>query len=408
MELSAGSPDDEQRLLALGTEWGNQLSPAQYAAREHHVLRASPWARAALTRWAWQAPGGPVLASCETFWMRGLSRRQASPEACVVLGVGSVYTPPPLRGNGYASALLQALAARSADAAALVLMSEAGPAFYERLGFTAPKANPWDWAFCAAPGGVQASAAEESDAESADSESFGAGLLSLVDNLDAGLGAVMRGVVASLAAIGLAAPPLTGHRDIFLPDLPEVAAAIAKLATRDLAGDLEPGGLAVIPSADQLVWHIARADARRAALGQPPVPGPQPCGARCGDAKAVWALDVERDAEAESYSPVLRILVLVAGRSPEHTAAALAAAVAAAAAAGAPRGRTLAWDCGTLQAGSRAGRKAWEPPAAQLAARGVLFQQEGRRCESLPMVRGLLASPVRAQGWAWVPRGVWM
>jgi hypothetical protein len=159
-------------------------------------------------------------------------------------------------------------------------------------------------------------------------------------------------------------------------------------------------------SADQLVWHIARFDAHRAALGQPPPPGPQPCGARCGDARAVWALDLEETSEAKTHSPVLRILLLVSGRSPEHTAAVLAAAVATAAAAGAPCGRTLAWDSGTLQAGG-AGRKAWEPAAAALAARGVLFQQEGRRCESLPMVKGL-AAPVRAQGWAWVPRGVWI
>lgn len=54
-------------------------------------------------------------------------------------GIGAVFTPEPLRGRGYASAMLGALldAERSAGTDIAFLYSDIHPAFYEKLGFIA-------------------------------------------------------------------------------------------------------------------------------------------------------------------------------------------------------------------------------------------------------------------------------
>lgn len=54
-------------------------------------------------------------------------------------GIGAVFTPPDLRGRGYATALLGALldAERAAGTDLAYLFSDIHPAFYERIGFVA-------------------------------------------------------------------------------------------------------------------------------------------------------------------------------------------------------------------------------------------------------------------------------
>lgn len=55
------------------------------------------------------------------------------------MGIGAVFTPPELRGRGYASAMLATLMDRehAAGLDALFLFSDIEPAFYETLGFLA-------------------------------------------------------------------------------------------------------------------------------------------------------------------------------------------------------------------------------------------------------------------------------
>jgi GNAT superfamily N-acetyltransferase len=55
------------------------------------------------------------------------------------VGVGAVFTPPALRGRGYASAMIGVLldAERAAGSDIAYLFSDIHPAFYERLGFVA-------------------------------------------------------------------------------------------------------------------------------------------------------------------------------------------------------------------------------------------------------------------------------
>lgn len=55
------------------------------------------------------------------------------------VGIGAVFTPPSLRGRGYASAMIGALldTERAAGADVAYLFSDIHPVFYERLGFVA-------------------------------------------------------------------------------------------------------------------------------------------------------------------------------------------------------------------------------------------------------------------------------
>lgn len=112
--------------------WGGGLDLSAHVRREAG-LRAGWWARQAREGWAW-VEGDRILSTCETY--RVPARR--SGEAAVAWQIASVYTAPELRGQGHASAMLQALAASLAaapGAAALTLYSDVAPAIYARLGF---------------------------------------------------------------------------------------------------------------------------------------------------------------------------------------------------------------------------------------------------------------------------------
>ncbi len=81
------------------------------------------------------AEGERVLASCETFRMRS---RLAGEEGATY-GVASVYTEEALRRRGHATAMIDALAPalleRDARAQAIILFSDVGEAQYARSGF---------------------------------------------------------------------------------------------------------------------------------------------------------------------------------------------------------------------------------------------------------------------------------
>ncbi|GAC1498657.1 MAG: hypothetical protein NVS1B14_01760 [Vulcanimicrobiaceae bacterium] len=76
--------------------------------------------------------GTDMVASCKRYERRihfGASRLRA-------LGIGAVFTPPPQRGRGYATAMLaMALDAERAQADVAYLFSDIHPAFYEQIGF---------------------------------------------------------------------------------------------------------------------------------------------------------------------------------------------------------------------------------------------------------------------------------
>lgn len=79
--------------------------------------------------------GGTLVASCKRYGRR-LYYGTTTVEA---IGFGAVYTPPDLRGRGYASIMLAAALdrARSDGIAAAYLFSDIRPEFYAALGFTA-------------------------------------------------------------------------------------------------------------------------------------------------------------------------------------------------------------------------------------------------------------------------------
>ena len=349
--LAPGGPEDAARQLVVGAHWGDGLTPAQYATREAHVFATSAFAqRVKVVGLALPDAESAVPAvSCEVYEMALLHVTSPGVLASgTALGIASVFTLLQCRKRGLASSMLRALAASThvAQSHALLLMSEVDPALYERCGYVAPNKLITDWVFSAA--------------------------------------------TATAAAPVAATLFLPGQVSLFVSQL-------NTLVKRDLLAHGGVGAVAVVPSAEQFLWHSARFAGRCKALGLDTTP--KACGAVRGDAFAIWALD------AEDGVPILRILALVASADASDTAAVLAAAVQTAASAGAPAGRTLAWTTGTLHATPSA--QPWTPPMEQLASAGVSVISEPRRCLSVPMMAPLLPH-LQPASWAWIPRGVWV
>jgi GNAT superfamily N-acetyltransferase len=142
-----------QRDALTHSEWGALLTPEGYAAREQR-LRAHPWARAEMRTWLLCDDAGAVLASCETFRTDSFLR---PPGGALLPGdsfaIASVFTEERLRGRGYATRLMDLLAAeleRQPRAHAALLFSDVGPRIYARSGYQELPA--WDWHFVPAPG----------------------------------------------------------------------------------------------------------------------------------------------------------------------------------------------------------------------------------------------------------------
>ncbi len=113
--------------------WAGARTFEQYVA-EFETAAASAWGRRRF-RTVGLRVEGELVASCKRYerLLRCGERRYRA------AGIGAVFTPPDLRGRGYATALLGAFldAERAAGTDLAYLFSDIHPAFYERLGFTA-------------------------------------------------------------------------------------------------------------------------------------------------------------------------------------------------------------------------------------------------------------------------------
>jgi GNAT superfamily N-acetyltransferase len=147
MHLVAATDEQKvQRDAFTYSEWGRLLTPEGYATREQR-LRAHPWARSDMRTWLLCGEDGGVLASCETFRTDSFLR---TGEGALVPGdsfaIASVFTEERLRGHGYATRLMDLLAAeleRQPRAHTALLFSDVGPRLYARSGYQALPA--WDW-----------------------------------------------------------------------------------------------------------------------------------------------------------------------------------------------------------------------------------------------------------------------
>lgn len=131
-------------------------------------------------------------------------------------------------------------------------------------------------------------------------------------------------------------------------------------------------GLVIWPDVEQLDWHLERERIYAAELGRP---RPLRCGARAGDALAIWAADFKDD--------VLRIVALVPGETGEQRDGVLRAAM------------SVARESGL----SHVERWVDSPEDVSL---GTVAARSG----SLPMLRSL--GRASAADWRAVQRGIWV
>ena len=112
--------------------WSEGLSREAYGRWNTAQLRTS-WGRDRLHRFAMLDDDGQLLASAKRY--RFDARLDGSEVR--MAGLGAVFTPPDLRGRGYASELVERLLEqeRREGVAMASLFSEIGEAFYRRLGF---------------------------------------------------------------------------------------------------------------------------------------------------------------------------------------------------------------------------------------------------------------------------------
>ncbi len=112
--------------------WGGQRDLATYANDFRAVADSTYGRRRRFT--VGVRDGGSIASSCKLY-DREFRWGERSLRAT---GIGAVFTPPALRGRGYASAMLGALLdqERAAGRDFVFLFSDIHPAFYERLGFT--------------------------------------------------------------------------------------------------------------------------------------------------------------------------------------------------------------------------------------------------------------------------------
>ena len=149
----ANPTEHEQECIWTAThpQFGTALSQKDYLARERYLLTI-PLARdGGITQWILTdstAPRGsrPVLSSCETLRKRALVR---GPDGVVregwAHGVASVFTFTDLRGKGYAGRMIamlaDALKEMDKDALFSVLYSDIGKKFYTLRGWVPADSN---------------------------------------------------------------------------------------------------------------------------------------------------------------------------------------------------------------------------------------------------------------------------
>lgn len=348
--LQPGSALDLARQALLATHWHDGMTAPQLLEREQQLLDKDAWTRSgALELFALtDAAQSELFSSCEAWAMRAAVRDATGVAEMCTYGIASVFTAEGLRGNGLASELLRRVRTRLGAATSL-LMCEVAPAIYERVGYAAPHPEAKDWELAASECGFE--------------------------------------MHAQSGVRFLTAANLPAHAELLCARI------------RGALAEAVPGAFAVLPSAEQLQWHISRDAARRKVLSLPAAPAS--VGAACGDAFALWAFDTEDHSDA-SAAPVLRILAF----APSHTDADADAAVLAAAVQCAGAARTLLWSTDALTLRSYAGGEdaSWTPPEDELAFMGVSARCVSRQC--LPMWTP--PEGVEAAQWRYIPRGVWI
>lgn len=112
--------------------WANGRSFEAYVAQTAEIA-ASPYGRRAFRTLALSAGGSQILASFKRYERAA----RAGGRELRALGIGAVFTPPELRGRGYASAMLALAldAARKDGFDFAYLFSDIHPLFYKELGF---------------------------------------------------------------------------------------------------------------------------------------------------------------------------------------------------------------------------------------------------------------------------------
>jgi predicted N-acetyltransferase YhbS len=128
------APDAQQVsdiLDASFSIWNDGLDRRAYE-RWYDGQRSTPWGRAHLRRVA-LTEGDRVTASAKLYELSAA----CDGRPIRLLGIGAVFTQPPFRGRGLAPRLIASIErdARAAGVDALLLFSEIGAAYYERLGF---------------------------------------------------------------------------------------------------------------------------------------------------------------------------------------------------------------------------------------------------------------------------------
>ena len=132
--VPAEGPLLEQILDATYSVWHEGLTRDAYSKWNLAQARTR-WGAERLRRVALIDDDGRLLASAKRYLLDArLDGRDVR-----VLGIGAVFTPAEARGRGHATRLLELLMdeARASGAAAAMLFSEIGTAFYERLSFRA-------------------------------------------------------------------------------------------------------------------------------------------------------------------------------------------------------------------------------------------------------------------------------
>jgi len=131
--------------------WGQHLTLGQYLKREELLSNTTLTGNGGLTSWALVDPTtnpATILASCESIRKEVFFLEAESSEVRVSHGhgIGSVFTPPEMRGKGYASLMLKMLAdelkRHGGESALSALYSDIGkvgdvryPAVYGKLIF---------------------------------------------------------------------------------------------------------------------------------------------------------------------------------------------------------------------------------------------------------------------------------
>ncbi len=392
--LQPDSAHDAARLAQLATHWHDGLSAAQLAERERLLRTGDAWTRGSgnLTLFALLSPAAEgaqkeVLASCEVWRMQAACRDTEPADGAlrsgVVFGVASVFTPQHHRGKGFASELLRRVRTRlgAETCFGMHLMCEVKPDIYARLGFVAPFAEARDWEFTASEPGF-------------DIHSPGVRFLLPADVPE------VRSSARALPARYVATQLLSA----------QAAAELEKRVRASLSAG-QPGAVAVLPQAEQLLWPRSRDAARRSLLSLPDAPAA--CGASCGRSLALWAFDTDDHGAAglgeAGSAPVLRILAFAPADDghDDADAAVLAAAVQTALAGGAAR--VLLWSTDAITPRTYAhDAQPYAPPEEELLLMGVHVEDVPRACKSLPMLARSDGAGVQPAQWRYIPRGVWI